>query len=108
MFDANAAHIKEGEKFFAEVHCLDSQLEEAGIKVGDIVLCEHIEKTSTRENLVSKVWVCNQSDPIEWVFKPDADDWSWMVYSGRPNGKGFIHEKWKQKALDFLGGSWCR
>ena len=106
MFDANAAHIKEDEKFFAEVHAIDSQLECAGIKVGDIVLCEHIEKTSPRGNLVSKVWLCNQSDPIKWLFNPAAEDWAWLVYSGRPNGKGFINENWKQKALDFLGGNW--
>lgn len=34
------------------------------------------------------------------------DDYSFFVYSGCPDGTGFISEEWKQKALDFLGGEW--
>lgn len=108
MFDANAAYIKTGELFFAEVHCTDKQLENAGVKVGDIILCEHVKKgpDSPRENLISKFWVKKGSDPFEWKFEERSDDWSWMVYSGKPDGKGFIDLKWEQKALYFMGGKW--
>ena len=34
------------------------------------------------------------------------DEDSFFVYSGCPDGTGFISEEWKQKALDFLGGKW--
>lgn len=107
MFDANAAYIKIGEKFFAEVHEVDQQLVAAGVKVGDIILCEHVEKTDNRpvENAKSKFWRSLDSEPIEWLGDGDPD-WSWMKYSGRPNGQGFICERWKAKALEFMGGSW--
>ena len=107
MFDANAAHIDIGELFFAEVHLADSQLSNAGIKFGDIILCSHVKKSDGRpvENLLSKIWKNNECDPIEWAPK-GVNDWSWVVYSGRPDGTGFISEEWRKKALDFLGGEW--
>lgn len=108
MFDANAAHIKIGEKFFAEVHATDKQLEDAGVKVGDILLCEHVEKGDKcpRENLLSKFKTSKCEVSRDWVYDEDSDDWSWLVYSGRPNGNGFISDKWKEKALNFMGGEW--
>lgn len=107
MFDANASHIKEGEQFFAEVHATDRQLRDRGIKEGDLLLCEHVLKSNERprDNLISKIWVSKDSEPFEWRHDL-SDEWSWMVYSGRPNGMGFIRDFWKQKALDFLGGKW--
>lgn len=105
MFDANAAHIKEGELFFAEVHGTDSQLLNAGIKYGDIILCSHVKKTEgrPRENLISNIWASKESEPSKWIYD-GSDEWSWMVYSGRPDGTGFINEQWKAKALAFMGG----
>jgi len=107
MFDANAAHIKEGELFFAEVHGTDSQLLAAGINNGDIIMVSHVKKSSgrPRENLLSKVWKAKGLDPIEWS-STGSSEWSWMVYSGRPDGHGFISHHWKDKALAFLGGEW--
>ena len=106
MFDANAAHIKEGEKFFAEIHAVDAQLTTMGVKCGDIVLCEHVTKSggSPRDNLTSRVYVSNSAEPVNWHYDVKSEDWSWMVYSGRPNGNGFINDKYKKKALEFLGG----
>lgn len=108
MFDANAAHIPVGELFFVEVHCVDSQLKEHGIKQGDIILCQHVEKSKEvcRENLISNIFTGIESDPFDWIGDFSRDDWSWMVYSGRPNGNDFIDNKWKAKALAFLGGKW--
>lgn len=106
MFDANASHIPLGEKFFAEVHSTDELLVEHGVGVGGILLCEHIEKSEDfcNRNLVTRVLASKDSDPFEWVPEKSTE-FSWMVYSGRPNGKGFISERWRQKALDFLGGA---
>lgn len=36
----------------------------------------------------------------------EGEEWCWLVYSGRPNGNGFICDRWKKKALNFLGGEW--
>ena len=109
MFDANAAHIKCGELFFAEIHAVDAQLTKFGIKCGDIVLCKHeVKGESLRENVKSLVFTSVKCDGYEWNFDERSDDWSWMVYSGRPNGNGFINDKWKSKALEFMGGNWSK
>ena len=107
MFDANAASVKEGELFFAEVHGTDSQLLSAGINCGDIILCSHVKKSDERPriNLISKIWSKKYADPLEWSAD-GSEEWSWMVYSGRPDGSGFISPKWRAKALEFLGGEW--
>lgn len=107
MFDANAAHIKEGELFFAEVHSLNESLYWKGVKKGSIVLCEHVEKEGYRfrDNVDTKIWTSIGATHFHHNAKEDGRG-SWLVYSGRPNGKGFICEEWKKKALDFLGGEW--
>lgn len=106
MFDANAAHIKEGELFFAEVHGADSQLLSAGIHNGDIIMVSHVAKSlgRPRDNLLSKIWKSKECDPIEWTSN-GSREFSWMVYSGRPDGTGFINDQWKAKALAFMGGN---
>ncbi|MEH0791541.1 hypothetical protein KW882_04580 [Vibrio parahaemolyticus] len=108
MFDANAGYIEIGRKFFAEVHAIDDQLAQAGIREGDIVLCEHVAKSevSERFNTLTKIWQKKDSTPVEWVWDFDSDSWASLVYSGRPDGDGFIDECWSRMALDFLGGEW--
>ncbi|CAH9015922.1 conserved hypothetical protein [Vibrio phage 217E38-1] len=109
MFDANAAHIKCGELFFAEIHAVDAQLEKMGVNCGDIVLCKHkVNGESPRENVTTVIFTSIDCEGNEWNFDERNDDWSWMVYSGRPNGKGFINEKWKEKALLFMNGNWSK
>ena len=104
MFDANARYIKEGELFFAEVHSVDDQLSSAGIKCGDILLCSHITKNG-RENTLSKIWYNLDQPPLMWGCLA-GEEWCWLVYSGCPDGDDFICDKWKKKALNFLGGEW--
>lgn len=111
MFDANASHIKEGELFFGEVHETNQQLDDAGFCVGDIVLCSHVQKTVNgylRENTLSQLWRVKDGKPFMWEYKSGHGDWAWVVYSGRPDGSGFISYEWKKKALDFLGGKWLK
>jgi hypothetical protein len=106
MFDANAAHINIGEIFFAEVHSTDAQLESMGVAVGDIVLCSHISNLvgMPRFNYQTKIWTSIDSEPNIYTYTHNTDSWSWMVYSGRINGKGFINDEWKNKAKEFLCG----
>ena len=107
MFDANASHINIGEKFFVEVHDTSRQLEVHGISVGDILLCEHVSKSGKRgrTNDHSILWL-DKDTSIGFFHKDEEGSYSWLVYSGRPSGSGFINEAWKNKALDFLGGKW--
>ena len=108
MFDANAAHIKLGEIFFAEVHESDHQIKSMGISVGDIVLCSHISNLDDRPrfNHQTKIWTNFNSEPSIYTFSYGLDDNAWLIYSGRPNGAGFICDDWKAKAKEFLGGHW--
>lgn len=65
MFDANAAHIKEGELFFAEVHSVSEELHDKGVMKGSIILCEHVKK----EGFISEEWKQKALDFLggEWI-----------------------------------------
>lgn len=108
MFDANAAHIQVGQKFFAEVHATDEVLDKLGVKAGSIVLVEHEKKEGhkLRHNVGSWLWLSRDAEPVYYNPK-DAEEFGWLVYSGRPNGNGFINDKWKAKALEFIG-EWAK
>lgn len=108
MFDANASHVGIGEKIFVEVHGSSEFLEGKGINSGDILLCEHVLKSGERlsVNNHSRLWKENGGEHVDYLCDSDGNDFAWLVYSGRPNGKGFISKAWKGKALKFLGGSW--
>lgn len=111
MFDANARHIPLGQKFFIECHSLrkDSFIYNKFLKVGGIYLCEKVEGDS--ETYQMKVYL-NKTCKDYITIKTDMhceenfDYDSFFVYSGCPDGSGFIDDEWKQKGLDFLGGEW--
>lgn len=113
MFDANAAHMPCGVLFFTEVLSTNKTLESWGLSVGDIILCSHITKNKgsicyqPKETEI-QLSLCNKK-----VYNDEESDkggkptsWSWLKYSGRPDGSGFIDDRWKAKALEFLGGEW--
>lgn len=111
MFDANARHLSDGKLFFAECHSVNP---ERGIlskilKSGEVYLCEKIGddpyqcKFLIYLNSTKKGYV---SVGVDFEDEENFDDYSLFVYSGCPDGSGFISEEWKQKALDFLGGEW--
>lgn len=108
MFDANASHVNIGEKIFVEVHGSSEFLESKGIYRGDILLCEHVKKSGERfrKNDHSKLWKEKDGECVDYLDESDGDDFAWLVYSGRPNGGGFINDTWKAKALNLLGGKW--
>ncbi|AGN51481.1 hypothetical protein VPLG_00042 [Vibrio phage eugene 12A10] len=111
MFDANARHLPDGRLFFAECHSIDPEsntLIEL-LKKGRIYLCEKLEDNpydcrfrifldSTKRDYILII--------EDFEDEENFDDYSLFVYSGCPDGTGFIDEEWKQKALDFLGGVW--
>lgn len=111
MFDANAAHIPVGVKFFAQVDSVNAELCKLGIIRGDIVLCEHVEKESSgrfiKDPTNTKVWTKQDKNHGHYDYNDkSAGIYGWLKYSGCPDGTGFINSEWKQKALDFLGGQW--
>ena len=68
MFDANAAHIPNGQLFFAEVHSTNEFLLRHNIKQGDILLCEHVIKSGERSRLneLTKIWTTYKGEVIEY------------------------------------------
>ena len=111
MFDANARHLPDGKLFFAECHSIDpeSKVMTKLLKEGKNYLCEklgdnpydcrfRIFLNSTKKDYITI--------GVDFEDEENFDDYSLFVYSGRPDGTGFIDEEWKQKALDFLGGEW--
>ena len=110
MVDTNARHIPVGEKFFDEVHSVNPQLCGIGVVKGDILLCEHTavsqDKYGFIEVVATRIWTHQDNTPYEYNHHSAEKPYGWLVYSGRPNGKGFISDMWKQKALEFLGGKW--
>lgn len=111
MFDANASHLPDGKLFFAECHGIDPK-NPVLVKLlteGKNYLCEkvgdnpHDCKFRIFLNSSKRDWITLAED----FHNEDAfDDFSFFVYSGCPDGTGFINDEWKQKALDFLGGEW--
>lgn len=107
MFDANARYIPVGKKFFAEVHCVDSEMCRIGVITGDIILCEHIFKGEDEDEVLeTAIWTKQDKDKGHYNYLHQSSGYGLLVYSGRPDGTGFINNEWKQKALDFLGGKW--
>ena len=108
MFDANAAGVDVGEYFFAEVHSANRKLKELGVKDGSIILCQHQRKSDGRfgRGDHTKVWVSNESVGQDYFGSVLSGGSSFLVYSGLPNGEGFICKDWMAKALEFLGGAW--
>lgn len=114
MFDANAAGIPIGEKFFAEVHSVNAKLCGFGIVKGDIVLCEHVTKKHDKfsENPThTKIWTQQDKEVTHYDYYENVvTTYGSLVYSGRPNGEGFMDtyegRRYKQKALTFMNGEW--
>ena len=112
MFDANATGVPVGKRFFVEVHSVNAELAKMGIVRGDIILCEHIEKIKAgkwcEDAVNTKIWTKQDKDSGHYFYDDSSSvlGYGLMVYSGCPDGTGFICDKWKAKALDFLGGEW--
>lgn len=111
MFDANASGVPIGKKFFAEVHSVNAELTKMGVIQGDIILCEHVNKTPTKfceENTLTHIWTRQDGSvfPYKYNDSEAENGYGHMVYSGCPDGTEFINDKWEAKALEFLGGKW--
>lgn len=111
MFDANARHLPDGKLFFAECHSIDPESNTLNFlfKAGRSYLCEKFD--GNPDCCRFKLYFNNHEH--DWIIvkvdfddEENFDDYSLFVYSGRPDGTGFIDKEWKQKALDFLGGEW--
>ena len=117
MFDSNASGLNVNVYFFAEVHSVSCDLKQAGFVTDSIIVCKHIEKEEEsfgEEKRIRSVktktlvWLTPDADPIEIVDGIFIDDKfrTSLIYSGDLDGYGFIDNKWKGKALKFLGGYW--
>lgn len=111
MFDANARYLPDGELFFAECHSIDhnSYILSRSLKEGNIYLCEKVSNDPHKCKF--RIFLDDTKEDYltvgENLHNEENFDYdSLFVYSGCPDGNGFINNDWKQKALDFLGGQW--
>lgn len=113
MFDANASHINIGRLFFVEIQSGNDYLTSLGINRGDVIMCQHTEKgnTFTERNISSNIWYLKDGVITKHVYIQSDDRGGWLVYSGCPDGHGFLEYEhrvnhYKEKALSFLNGVW--
>ena len=103
MFDANARYVPKGVKFFA---CgsvgKGSIIEKLGLKSGQPVLCKMIDNSGRANNPRVSLKINGKVH----VMKENAGDegWSFLVYQGLPNGRGFICDKSKASCDKLIGG----
>ena len=104
MFDSNAGYFEIGVYFFSEVSRSNPFLEQYGIKEGDIVLCCHLSESETNPRFNKKTSICFdlKKEPIIYETYFNSDDLSLLIFSGLPDGSGFIDLQFKQKAKKFL------
>lgn len=111
MFDANARYLPDGKLFFAECHGVNpkNKVMTDLLRKGENYLCRKMGEDPNKCQFIiyldnsRKGWYLFDMD---FDNEDDFDFYSLFVYSGCPDGTGFISEEWKQKALDFLGGEW--
>jgi hypothetical protein len=111
MFDANARHLPDGRLFFAECHSIDPErcILSESLKEGNIYLCEKMGNNPYQCTVIIYLNSTKKDSitvGIDFEDEESFDDYSLFVYSGCPDGTGFICDEWKAKALDFLGGEW--
>lgn len=100
MFDANARYIPKGVKFFA-AGCVSvgSILHKLGARDGKPYLCKMLDNTSASPRVSIKI-----NGKVHVVKVQFEDDWTFLVYQGTPNGKGFICDKSKAECEKVIGG----
>ena len=75
---------------------------------GDILLCEHLSKGDEEDTVLeTAIWTEQDKDLGHYNYiHQECSGYGLLVYSGCPDGTGFINNEWQQRALDFLGGEW--
>jgi hypothetical protein len=101
MFDANAAYIRKGKKFFVDIHNVSDRLREKGIIKGSVVYCHMLNESN--ENPCVDMLVKGKMLTVCGGNDEDYYD-NWFVYAGKPDGSDFIHEKSRNKAMLIIAG----
>ena len=98
MLDANARYIPKGVKFFV-MGGIDEkgELYKLGARSGQPYLCKMMDNVS--ENPRFSIKVNGKVHVIKLTF-----EYSFLVYQGTPNGRGFICDKSKAKCEKLIGG----
>jgi len=98
MLDANARYLPKGIKFFVRGHVSeDSELIGLGVKSHHYYLCKMMDNSNANPRFSIKV------DGKVHVVKYKCD-YSFLVYQGTPNGRGFIRDKAKKACEQVVGG----
>ena len=97
MLDANARHIPKGIKFFVRGYVSeDSELVGLGVKSDQYYLCKMMDNSNENPRFSIKV------NGKVHVVKYECD-YSFLVYQGTPNGRGFIRDEAKKACEQVVG-----
>lgn len=98
MLDANARYIPKGVKFFVAGHVDEnSALSHIGVKSNQPYLCKMMDNSN--ENPRFSIKVNGKVHVVKYKC-----DYSFLVYQGVPNGRGFICDKSKAECEKLIGG----
>tara|TARA_R110000764_G_scaffold132941_2_gene220850 strand:+ start:3165 stop:3479 length:315 start_codon:yes stop_codon:yes gene_type:complete len=97
MFDANAAYIKKGRKFFVDIYSVSDRLKAKGINKGDLILCHMLNDDN--ENPCVDMMVNGKT-----ITVCGGDDYcdNWFVYAGSEDLTDFICKVTKNRAKQYL------
>lgn len=97
MLDANAIHIPKGVKFFVSgVVDDDSILVGLGVMSGHFYLCKMVDDSNHNPRFSIKV--NGKVHTIKHCY-----DYSFLVYQGLPDGRGFICDRSKLESEKIVG-----
>ena len=97
MLDANARYIPKGIKFFVHGHISeDSELVNLGVRSDGYYLCKMMDNSNENPRFSIKV------NGKVHVVKYECD-YSFLVYQGTPNGRGFIRDNAREACRKLIG-----
>ncbi|CAL9988185.1 hypothetical protein VPHK469_0125 [Vibrio phage K469] len=106
IIDANARGVQLGKEYFGEVHSAGN-LSNYGVKNGDAVLCRNILKRKGEALIISVTYKVDGVLRTTLIREDDRHELTgWIAYSGTPNGRNFINDVWRNRALQFLNDKW--
>jgi len=100
MLDANARYIPKGVKFFVGGYVdEESTLYRLGVREGQPYLCKMLDNSKRRPRFSIRV-----GSKVHVVKYQEEEDYTFLVYQGTPNGRGFICDKSRDACEKLIGG----
>ena len=98
MLDANARYIPKGVKFFVKGYVEKGGiLDKLGVKSNEYYLCKMLDNTHEYPRFSIKI--NGKVHVVKLKF-----EYSFLVYQGSPNGRGFIRDYAEKACEELIGG----